>query len=275
MEAVKMKMSKIVWNIKPKNQDEAELYLYEEIGDSWWNDSKTAKQFKQELDALGDVKNLTIYINSPGGAVFDGMAIYNILKRHKAFKTVHVDGVAASIASVIAMAGDKVIVPSNAYFMIHRAWSIYWGNKNDFFKMAEDLEIIDEGIINVYLSRPKIQVNRTKIEEMMDEETWMTGDEAVEYGFADEVEKEKKVAAAVKGDFAIFNGRQFNIKDFNYRNLPKLAEAEEEDPPKDPEPEPPKTEEEPKPDESPANNSRVFEYKSKAVKAALITKRRK
>jgi ATP-dependent Clp protease protease subunit len=270
-----MKQSKIVWDIKSKTKDEADLYLYEEIGESWWGDSKSAKQFKKDLDALGDIKTLNVYINSPGGDVFDGMAIYNILKRHKAYKTVYVDGLAASIASVIALAGDKLIIPSNAFFMIHRCWTIYWGNKNDFRKMADDLEKIDEGIINVYLG--KTALTRPEIEQLMDEETWMTGDEALEYGFADEVEKEKKVAACIKGDFAIFNGKQFNIKDFKYKNLPKLAEAEEE-PEKPQESEtkeesiPPKAE--PKPEENPANN-RVFDLEKHIPKINQLVERRK
>jgi ATP-dependent Clp protease protease subunit len=185
------------------------------------------------------------------------MAIYNILKRHKAYKTVYVDGLAASIASVIALAGDKVIIPSNAFFMIHRCWAITWGNKNDMFKMAEELEKIDEGIINVY--QAKTGLTRPEIEQLMDEETWMTGEEAKEYGFADEVEKEKKVAASINGDFVIFNGKKFNIKDFKYKNLPKLeAEEPASEPKKPPEPEPDPPVAEPIPEKNPANNVRVF-----------------
>jgi len=270
-----MQQSKVVWNFKNKTKDDADLYLYEEIGENWWSNSKSAKQFKEDLDSLGDIKNLNIYINSPGGDVFDGMAIYNILKRHKAYKTVHVDGLAASIASVIALAGDKVIIPSNAYFMVHRAWSITWGNKNDMFKMAEDLEKIDEGIINVYFA--KTGLTRLEIEQLMDNETWMTGEEAKEYGFADEVEQEKKVAACIKGDFVIFNGKKFNVKDFRYKNLPKLAEAEPEERPEEfeePEqPNPPK--EDNKPEENPPQPSGVFDLQKHIAKINQLTERRK
>lgn len=269
--------NKMFWNFKSKVKDEADLYLYEEIGESWWGDTKSAKQFKKDLDALGDVKTLNIYINSPGGAVFDGMAIYNILKRHKAYKTTYVDGLAASIASVIALASDKVIIPSNAYFMIHRAWAITWGNTNDMKKMAEDLERIDEGIINVYMA--KTELTRSEVIKLMDDETWMTGDEAKEYGFADEVEKEKKVAASINGDFLNFNGQKFNIKDFKYKNLPKLSvdessgEPEEEVKPKPestPEPTSPMADQ--KPEDNPVNY-RVFDLQKHIAKINQLTER--
>jgi ATP-dependent Clp protease protease subunit len=270
-----MQQSKIVWGFKAKAKDEADLYLYEEIGESGWGDSKSAKQFKKDLDALGDIKTLNIYINSPGGGVFDGMAIYNILKRHKAYKTVYVDGLAASIASVIALAGDKVIIPSNAFFMIHRCWAITWGNKNDMFKMAEELEKIDEGIINVY--QAKTGLSRPEIEQLMDEETWMTGEEAKEYGFADEVEKEKKVAASINGDFAIFNGKQFNIKDYKYKNLPKLAveEPAEGEPKEKSVTEPTPSKADPTPEENPTNKGRVFDLQKHIANINQLTERRK
>lgn len=126
-------------------------------------------------------KNLNIYINSGGGSVFAGMAIYNMLKRHEGFKTVYVDGVAASIASVIALAGDKVIIPANAYFMIHKPWTSGDGNANDFREIADILDKLEEGILNVYKEHLVDGVDIETIREMVANETWMTGEEAAQY----------------------------------------------------------------------------------------------
>ena len=103
------------WEFKNMSEDVAELYIYSEIGEDFWGESISATDFKEELDNLGNISNLNVYINSPGGSVFDGLAIHNMLKRHKAYKKVFVDGLAASIASVIALAGDEIIIPENAF----------------------------------------------------------------------------------------------------------------------------------------------------------------
>src|SRR5690554_544642 len=125
-----------------------ELILYGEISDyTWWGDEVTPKQFKEDLDALGDIDILNVYINSPGGDVFAGQAIYSMLKRHKAYVNVFIDGIAASIASLIAMAGDKVIMPANAMMMIHNPWVFATGNANDLRKIADDLDKIRDSMI--------------------------------------------------------------------------------------------------------------------------------
>jgi len=126
-------------------------------------------------------KNLNIYINSGGGAVFAGMAIYNMLKRHDGFKTVYVDGVAASIASVIALVGDRVIIPKNAYFMIHKPWMMGIGNADDLRALADSLDVVEEGMINVYADHLAEGVSIETIKEMVAKETWMTGEEAAQY----------------------------------------------------------------------------------------------
>jgi len=209
------------WQIKNKSETSADLYLYDEIGDGWY-ESTSAKDFKKELDEIGEVKALNIYINSPGGSVFDGMAIYNQLKRHKAQKTVYVDGIAASIASVIALVGDKLIIPKNAYFMIHQPWSIAIGTAEDFRKTAEALDKIGEGILNVYDEHSAL--TRDEIKQLMDAETWMTGEEALEYGFADEVTEEVKIAASV-AESEIWQ---------KYKNAPKIEESKNENPEESP-----------------------------------------
>lgn len=196
-----------------------ELLLYGVISDSsWWEDNVSPKQFKADLDALGDVDEIRVFINSDGGDVFAGQAIYSMLKRHKAKITVHVDGLAASVASVIAMAGDTVYMPKNAMMMIHNPWTIALGTADDFRKLADDMDKIRESLIVAY--QDKSGLDRGKIIEMMDAETWMTAEEAVELGFADEIEQTKKLAALVSGGRLLINGLEFDLRRF--KNPPKL-----------------------------------------------------
>ncbi|RPI59408.1 MAG: Clp protease ClpP [Ignavibacteriales bacterium] len=203
-----------------------ELFLYGPIASSnnWDQDVNTPKQFKEDLDKLGDISELNIYINSGGGDVFAGQAIHSILKRHSAKKTVYIDGLAASIASVVAMAGDTIVMPKNAMMMIHKAWTICVGNANDFRKLADDLEKVEETIISAYESRD-LTIARDEIVKLMDAETWLTADEALEYGFIDEVEEEKKVAASIDGGFLVMNGTKMDLS--NYKNKPKFISLNE------------------------------------------------
>lgn len=194
-----------------KTEEDAQIDIYGEIGESFWGESKSASEFKKELNNLGEVKNIAININSPGGSVFDGLAIYNMLKRHKAHISVYVDGLAASAASFIAMAADEVIMPENAYLMIHNAWSFTGGNKKDFIKMAETLEQMDGTISNIYAE--KTGKTQDEMLAMMDEEKWMDGKEALELGFSNKIEESKKVAANI-GSFFIDK----------FKNIPKNLE---------------------------------------------------
>ena len=210
------------WQFRAKADTpaEGELLLYGEISShSWWGDEVTPKQFKEDLDALGDIEILNVYINSGGGDVFAGQAIHSMLKRHKAQVKVYVDGLAASIASVIAMAGDVVYMPRNAMMMIHKAWTWGVGNADDFRKLADDLDKIGESIVNTY--EDKTGMDRDEIVKLMSAETWMTVEEAVEYGFADEIEGTKEVAASMnKGNLTI-NGQVFDFS--RYDNPPKMV----------------------------------------------------
>jgi ATP-dependent Clp protease protease subunit len=170
--------------IKNFTETSADLYFYGDIVSSWWGAWDDTDQYPSAVrDFLNEAKgkNLNIYINSGGGAVFAGMAIYNMLKRHEGFKTVYVDGLAASIASVIALAGDKVIIPANAYFMIHKPWMMAIGNANELRDMADTLDTVEEGILNVYKEHLVDGVDIETIKEMMEQETWMTGEEAAKY----------------------------------------------------------------------------------------------
>ena len=208
------------WALKTKSETEGELLLYGPISsDSWWGDEVTPKQFKKELDDLGNISTLNIYINSDGGDVFAGQAIYSILKRYKAQKIVYVDGLAASIASLIAMAGDLIIMPANAMMMIHSPWTIALGNAADFRKLADDMDKIREAMIVAY--KEKSGIDEKKIIEIMDAETWLTAKEAVEYGFADEIEETKKLAASLDENFLTINGWKFDLSKF--KKLPEIA----------------------------------------------------
>jgi len=196
-----------------------ELLLYGTISsDSWWGDEVTPKQFKEDLDALGDVDEIRVFINSDGGDIFAGQAIYSMLRRHKAKITVYIDGLAASMASVVAMAGDTVYMPHNAMMMIHNPWTIAIGTADDFRKLADDMDKVRESLIVAY--QDKSGLDREKIIEMMDAETWMTAEEAVDLGFADEIEQAKQIAASIRGDRLIINGQEFDLRRF--RNPLKL-----------------------------------------------------
>ncbi|MDE3838654.1 peptidase [Bacillus methanolicus] len=189
--------------IKNQTDNSADLYFYGDIVSSWlgaWDDTDQYPEAIRDFLKGVEGKNLNIYINSGGGSVFAGMAIYNMLKRHQGFKTVYVDGLAASISSVIALAGDRVIVPSNAFLMIHKPWSWSSGNANDFRKLANDLDAIEEGIMNVYAENIKEGVDIEVIRQMVQEETWLNGLEAEKY-FNIEVTEPNEAVACVSDYF--------------------------------------------------------------------------
>jgi ATP-dependent Clp protease, protease subunit len=205
-------LNKTFWNFQAKGSKTGELTLYGDIASTTWRgDEVTPKQFKKDLDALGDINMLDVYINSGGGDVFAGQAIHSMLKRHKATVNVHIDGLAASIASVIAMAGDKVYMPSNSMMMIHNAAAGLLGYyyASDLRKMADDLDQVGEPIINTY--KEKSGMPAAEIKKLMDAETWMTAEEAVELGFADEVLKTKRVAASLNKGFLTINGLEVEV----------------------------------------------------------------
>lgn len=186
------------WEFKAKSQDEADLYLYIEIA-SWGAGyaAHSAQSFKRELDALGEIKTLNVYINSPGGDVFEGNAIYNILSRKakKCAVNVYIDGLAASIASVIAMAGTKIIMPNNAMMMVHNAWGYWVGNANDFREAADIMDKVNLTIKQAYLNKAGDVLDEETITGLMDAESWLTAQECLDNGLCDEVVSAKQIAA--------------------------------------------------------------------------------
>lgn len=208
------------WEFKAsaKNNKVGELYLYSEIasGSSWWGDEVTPKKFKEELDALGSIDTLNIYVNSPGGDVFAGHAIASMIKRCSAQTVAHVDGLATSMASAIVCACNKVVMPSNTMLMVHHPWTRMVGNANDFRKRAEDLDKIGESTMAIY--RAKTGLSDEKLKALLDAESWLTAQEAKELGFCDELEEAVQIAASISGDKLIYNGASFDMKAF--KNVP-------------------------------------------------------
>lgn len=172
-----------------KNEAEAvNIQIYDEISsDDWWGDVVTAKAINDEI-AQANGKPLNIHINSYGGEVFEGFAIYNNLKNYAGRKVVYVDGIAASIASVIAMAGDEVYMNKASMLMIHNASGVAVGNAEEMKKVVSALEQINEVIRDVYKNRSNLDDEQLK--EFMDNETYFTPQEAVQYGFADGIVEE-------------------------------------------------------------------------------------
>jgi ATP-dependent Clp protease, protease subunit len=181
-------------------KDEAvELLLYDEIGFF----GVTAKQFAETLSRI-EADTIHLRVNSPGGDVFDGVAMYNSLRQHPAHVVTHIDGLAASIASVVALAGREVRMAPNAFFMIHDPWGVTIGDADIHRKMAATLDKIAAGsIISSY--QAKTGADRETIETWMDEETWFTADEAQDAGFVDVVEEPSPAAdRALPFDLSIY-----------------------------------------------------------------------
>lgn len=173
--------------------DEAEVFIYDII-DPFFGIG--AKQFADDLKEIGDVKTINVRINSPGGDVFDGLAIFNQLDRHKARIVVDVDGLAASIASIIAMAGDEIRMAANSMMMIHDPWTIAVGNAVELRETADTLEQIGNQLVGTYARRTG--TDSEQLETWMADETWFSAEEAKEHGFADTVIEPNAVAASVK-----------------------------------------------------------------------------
>jgi len=179
-----------------------------------------------ELKALGDVEDIDIRINSNGGSVFDGLAIYNALKRHPATKNVYVDGIAASIASIIAMAGDNITMGEGMFLMIHKASGMAVGNAQDMRELANILEGIDAQLVDIYAN--KTGIDAELINEMMDAETWLTATDAINLSFVDTVSASLKIAAHVDVNAERFHNIPESLTNSNSgpTDIPNDAEAE-------------------------------------------------
>ena len=179
--------------IQNKGNGKAEILIYEEIGEGWFG-GIGAKRVAEDVKALGTLDEINVRINSDGGQVFDGFAIYNTLVRNSARIVVDVDGLAASIASIIAMAGDEINMAANASMMIHDPWGFAAGTAEEMRKTAELMDQLRSQLVDTYNAQANIDAE--KISELMSEETWMTADQALEWGFIHNVTNELQIAAS-------------------------------------------------------------------------------
>lgn len=179
-------MDKKFYSFENKTDTSADLYIYGDITSYEWDESDvSAWGFKKELEELGEISELNVHINSYGGETFQGLAIYNLLKQHKAQINVYVDGIAASSASIIAMAGDKIYMPKTSLMMIHNCWKRAVGNSKELRKTADDMDKVAIAYKEAYLS--KINITEDELDKLLDEETYLTADECIKMGFADEI----------------------------------------------------------------------------------------
>lgn len=215
--------------------DTLDLTIYGEIegdGYDWWADEvikseTSARHFKEVLDAHPNVKVINLSINSMGGSVFEGNAIYSLLKRHSAVVNVTIDGFACSMASSIAMAGDKVTMSCNSLMMIHNPWTWACGNSVELRKAADDLDAMGEAFRQTYLVKAGDKLTEEKLIEMLDAETYLTAKEAYEFGLCDEIED----VVEDNEPSATINALKAQVKELKAQLEGKTKEEDEEEQP--------------------------------------------
>lgn len=200
-----------------------DISIYGNIGKSFWeteqkveNNCLCVEDLEKILQNNKNANTIDIYINSTGGSVFEGIAIYNILKRHKAYKKVHINGFACSIASVIAMCGNQVLMPKSSIMMIHNAWTVAMGNSKEMRKIADDLDKINEMIKSTYIN--KTNIDMTTLTELMDNESYLSADECLQYGFCTKVEDDTEetqnsVDNALNENISLFSNKLDRLKE--------------------------------------------------------------
>ncbi len=206
------------WYKIESKADKAEIWIYEMIGEDFWTGGGvTAKSFQKDLAEI-KASQIDLHINSPGGEVFDGITIYNLLKQHPATVTTYIDGIAASIASVIALAGDKVYMAENALYMMHNPQGLTIGDSADMRKMADVLDKVRGSMTIAYST--KTGKTEDDINALLDAETWMNADEALEAGFVDEISDKMDLAACAKFIPA--------MEKMKFKNIPRVLKGSKE-----------------------------------------------
>lgn len=181
--------------------DHAEILIYEQIGKDWWTgDGVDAKAFAEKLKDIPKNRPIKLRINSPGGNVWDGLAIYNLLKERSEFVTAYIDGIAASIASIIPLAAKSIVIPKNGLFMIHKPWAAVAGNANDMKEAIRVLDKHEDSLVSIYVQ--ETGQTEEEVKKKMADETWFTGQEAVDFGLADQLTDDVQIAASF--DFSRF-----------------------------------------------------------------------
>ena len=210
------------WQVKNEVNGNSEILLYGPIAGerSWWGDEVTSRSFAEDLERLNG-KDVTVRINSGGGDVFAAHAIHNQLIAYKGKVTVVIDGLAASAATIIAVAGDRIIMPSNALFMIHNpaiGLSDYYGAE-ELVQAVNALNAIKDSIVAAY--RKRCKASAEELAAMMDAETWMGAAECLEKGFVDEIQG--SVSPVLNGSSLVVNSVNFNIKNFKNQDALKAC----------------------------------------------------
>lgn len=211
-----MKVKGKGYDIKAQgNNTTAEIWVYGDIGAGFFNDGIDAKMFAEDLNSLPDaVGIIELRLNSAGGSVFDGLAMFNSLLKHPARVEVSIDGMAFSIASVIAMAGDSIVIAETAQMMIHNPSTSVRGDSKQMRKVADLMDNTKETLITAY--KRHVDKSDEELSAMMDETTFFKADEAVNAGFATEVFKAEKIAAHYDG---------IGVEAYDYKNQPEVVEA--------------------------------------------------
>jgi ATP-dependent Clp protease protease subunit len=179
---MKIKACKPTFRASVQPGGDLELLVYEDIGADWFGDGLTAKTVKQSIDEAGIFTSISVRINSPGGDAFEGIAIYNLLRAQKKPVNVFVDGIAASAASIVAMAGDNITMGNNAMMMIHNAWSFAMGDADAMRKMADTLDKVSASVGQTYIDRAGMSA--VDVKAMMDAESWLSAQECLDKGLA-------------------------------------------------------------------------------------------
>ncbi|MDZ5609750.1 Clp protease ClpP [Bacillus pseudomycoides] len=196
----KQKQNKFFQMKASANGKSADIFIYGEITKYAWEEygEVSSITFKNELDELGDgIETINLYINSPGGSVFETMAIIAMLQRHPAKVISYIDGIGASCASVLPMISDKIIMYANSMLMVHNAWTYAIGNAEQLRKAAEDIERINQSMVQYYLNRAGDKLDADTLKQLLDEETWLSAEQAIEYGLCDEIIPANNAAACL------------------------------------------------------------------------------
>lgn len=175
--------------------DDATISILDTIGEDWYGEGVTVKRIAAALRNI-DGRDVTVYINSPGGDLFEGLGIYSLLREYDGHVTVKILGLAASAASIIALAADDVQISRSGFFMIHNAWVCACGDKNAFREVADWLQPFDETLISIYKARTGI--SEKELAKLMDQETWIGGEKAVDQGFADDLLTSDQVGSGMQ-----------------------------------------------------------------------------
>lgn len=221
------KIPKIETRLEVKNEannETAELYLYGAIRQAyWWDDEEDVISAKRVRNALKELKgkDVNVHINSGGGDVFESITICNLFKQHDGDINIYIDGLAGSGASIVAMAGKKIYMPSNTMMMIHKAWTNAAGNADELRKVANDLDKIDSAVKASYKSR--FVGNDEELEALLKEESWLTAEECLAFGLCDEILEQKREEEAPENSIkqTLFNKYNKNIS----ANTPKVEEG--------------------------------------------------